>query len=383
MMHIAKFYESLPRQSHFASLTKPAAFTPLPDDWVICCSDIVDSTGLIAAGKYKTVNMVGASVIAAMQNALGGAAFPYVFGGDGTSFAVSAEQAATARLTLAQLRRWVQQEFDITLRVAVIALTEVRSQGLDVTVARHAVSANADYAMFSGGGLAWAEGQMKQGHSTIPADTGDTPPDLTGLSCRWNTIPARNGLILSLVMVPGPTATPAQFSQVAAEILTRTAALARGGHPVPAEGPGIALLPQGLDVEAQLTHGTGSVLLKRLTLMAGAMLTSWLFRRKKPMGQFDPNHYLAVMSANADYRKFDDGLKMTIDCTPDLHNEIKAILQQAQTAGHVRFGLHAQDEARLTCIVPSASRDDHVHFVDGAAGGYTRAAINMGKIRSN
>ena len=86
------------------------------------------------------------------------------------------------------------------------------------------------------------------------------------------------------------------------------------------------------------------------------------------------------MSANADYRKFEDGLKMTIDCTADLHDEIQGVLQQAQTAGHVRFGLHAQNEARLTCIVPSASRDDHIHFVDGAAGGYTRAAINMGKI---
>ncbi|WP_375698519.1 DUF3095 domain-containing protein [Pseudophaeobacter sp. TrK17] len=381
MMHIAKFYESLPRQRHFSSLTKPAAFTPLPDDWVICCSDIVDSTGLIAAGKYKTVNMVGASVIAAMQNALDGAAFPYVFGGDGTSFAVSAAQAMTARRTLARLRRWVKQEFGIALRVAMIPVHEVRAQGLDVTVARHAVSDNADYAMFSGGGLAWAEDQMKQGHCVIPENTDETPPDLTGLSCRWNTIPARNGLILSLVMVPGPKATAAQFSRVAAEILTRTAALARGGHPVAAEGPGIALLPRGLGLEAKLTHGSGSVLRKWLSLMVGTMLTSWLFRHKKPMGQFDPTHYLAVMSDNADYRKFDDGLKMTIDCTPDLQSEITAILQKAQTAGHIRFGLHAQDEARLTCIVPSASSDDHVHFVDGAAGGYTRAASNMGKIQ--
>lgn len=375
-----KFYESLPRQVHFASLTDPSAYSPLPDDWVICCSDIVDSTGLIAAGKYKTVNMVGASVIAAMQNALGGAPFPFIFGGDGASFAVSAEHAASARLTLARLRRWVKQEFDITLRVAMIALSDVRAQGLDIAVARHAVSANADYAMFSGGGLAWAEDQMKQGRSEIPADTSDTPPDLTGLSCRWNTIPARNGLILSLVMVPGSNATAAQFSQVATEILARTAGLARGGHPVPAEGPNIALLPQGLDVEARLTHATEPLLWKRVRLLVSAVFAGWLFRRKKPLGQFDPTRYLAVMSANADYRKFEDGLKMTIDCTADLHDEIQGILQQAQTAGHVRFGLHAQNEARLTCIVPSASRDDHIHFVDGAAGGYTRAAINMGKI---
>ena len=31
----------------------------------------------------------------------------------------------------------------------------------------------------------------------------------------------------------------------------------------------------------------------------------------------------------------------------------------------------------MTCIVPSAMKGDHVHFVDGAAGGYTQAAARM------
>jgi hypothetical protein len=29
----------------------------------------------------------------------------------------------------------------------------------------------------------------------------------------------------------------------------------------------------------------------------------------------------------------------------------------------------------MTCFVPSALRPDHVHFVDGAAGGYAAAAL--------
>ena len=31
----------------------------------------------------------------------------------------------------------------------------------------------------------------------------------------------------------------------------------------------------------------------------------------------------------------------------------------------------------MTCLVPSPLRDDHVHFVDGAAGGYATAAIKL------
>ncbi len=379
MKDLDSFYEALPRQPHFASLTSTAAFTPLPDGWVICCSDIIDSTGLIAAGKYKMVNMIGASVIAAMQNALHGAAFPFVFGGDGTSFAVPPEHGDTARITLARLRHWVLQEFDISLRVATFPLTEVRAQGLDVTVARHAVSPHADYAMFSGGGLTWAEGQMKQGATMISDLAEYEPPDLSGLSCRWNTIPARNGVILSLVMLPTTKATPAQFSKVASQVLDCAAGLPRGGHPVPLEGPGIDTLPQALDIEAHLTRGKGSLWRKKLYLLAAAPLASWLFRRGKPLGQFDPSHYMAVMSANADYQKFDDGLKMTLDCDPKAREQIGTILLNAEAEGLIHFGLHDQAEARLTCIVPSASRDDHVHFVDGAAGGYTRAASNMKK----
>ena len=31
----------------------------------------------------------------------------------------------------------------------------------------------------------------------------------------------------------------------------------------------------------------------------------------------------------------------------------------------------------VTCIVPSPVEDNHIHFVDGAAGGYTQAAANL------
>ena len=36
----------------------------------------------------------------------------------------------------------------------------------------------------------------------------------------------------------------------------------------------------------------------------------------------------------------------------------------------------------MTCIVPSFMRDDHLHFVDGADGGYTRAALALKAARA-
>ena len=46
-------------------------------------------------------------------------------------------------------------------------------------------------------------------------------------------------------------------------------------------------------------------------------------------------------------------------------------------AGIVRYGLHRQDAAMMTCFTPSALRSDHVHFIDGARGGYASAATAL------
>jgi hypothetical protein len=50
---------------------------------------------------------------------------------------------------------------------------------------------------------------------------------------------------------------------------------------------------------------------------------------------------------------------------------------EAQHKGTAQYGLHRQDAALMTCFVPSATRSDHIHFVDGAMGGYAMAARTL------
>jgi hypothetical protein len=70
------FYASVSVFHSFSSLMDPALYTPLPDDWTLGLADIVQSTEAIRDNRYKTVNMAGAAVIAAVKNALGGRQFP-------------------------------------------------------------------------------------------------------------------------------------------------------------------------------------------------------------------------------------------------------------------------------------------------------------------
>src|SRR3982751_1174820 len=183
------FYGAIPVFRGFGSLMDPAMYSRLPDDWTVGVADIVESTKAIANQRYKAVNMAGASVIAAVTNALEGREFPFVFGGDGASFAVAPGDLNRAREALAATATWVREDLDLTMRVALVPVRAIRAQGLDVRVARFGPSANLSYAMFSGGGLAWAEAAMKRGEFSVPPAPSGTHPDLSGLSCRFEEIP--------------------------------------------------------------------------------------------------------------------------------------------------------------------------------------------------
>jgi Protein of unknown function (DUF3095) len=68
---------------------------------------------------------------------------------------------------------------------------------------------------------------------------------------------------------------------------------------------------------------------------------------------------------------------MVLDCTPELENTLSERLAAAAFNGTVRYGLHRQDAAMMTCFTPSVMRSDHVHFIDGARGGYASAATAL------
>ena len=377
MPQSAPFYETLPRVRSFATLTRAAEFTPLPEDWLIGVSDIVNSTGLVEAGQYKTVNMVGAAVIAGVMNALEGRAFPFVFGGDGAGFAIGPEDADVLRDALARVARWAQTEFGVTLRVALVPVAAARAAGTEVRIARFQVSEGADYAMFDGGGLNWAEGQMKAGAYEIAPAPAGAVPDLTGLSCRWSALPARNGVILSVLMAPEPGVPEDAVWAVYDRVVGLAQQLERGGHPVPPQGPGTDWPPAGATLEAHAQRGAGALGSARRKVLFEALVAKVLIWLGVTLGGFNARRYAKVVGENADFRKLDDGLKMTLDCDPATQAEIEAVLAEAADKGLIRYGTAAQDAAMMTCIVPSILTDDHVHFVDGAAGGYTLAASRM------
>jgi hypothetical protein len=370
------FYGGIPVFRGFDRLMDPALYSPLPDDWSIGIADIVESTRAIAEARYKAVNMAGAAVIAAVTNALEGREFPFVFGGDGASFAVAPDDLERAREALAATATWVRDDLNLVMRVALVPVSAVRAQGLDVRVARFGPSSNLSYAMFSGGGLGWAEAAMKRGEFAVAAAPSGTQPDLSGLSCRFEEIPTARGLILSVLVVPARGADAAAFRKVIEDVIALVERSPDAGRPVPPGGPPLRWPPAGVEYEARAGRG-GSMLKRRAIVLAYTLYAYLVMRFDIKIAGFVPKTYVQQVVENSDFRKYDDGLRMILDCTVELERALTQRLSAAASAGIVRYGLHRQDAAMMTCFTPSALRSDHVHFIDGARGGYASAATAL------
>jgi hypothetical protein len=335
-MTIALMKSDPASSSTFANLMDQSIYAPLPDDWIIGMTDVVDSTLAIRQGRYRQVNFAGVSVIAALGNALGRFDFPFTFGGDGAAFALPVSRRTEAIQALEAVATYARTHFDLGLRAGLFPVSEIRKNGHDVRTARYAASDSAVYSMFSGGGIRWAERQLKSGSRwrIEPRQGAASPPDLTGLSCEWKPFLNRKGTILSL-LVESRGAPNRAFSDLARRIIELFERDRRGSNPVP-EAPPARSRVETVDAE------------------------TW-----------------AVIARNSDFRKYDDILRLTVDCSLAQVNIVKDMLQAAAAREEVAYGFHCQSHAIMTCLVPSANSDAHLHFLDGMDGGYTKAAAML------
>ena len=369
-----RFYQALVPFDSFDDVVRRDRYRPLPNDWIIAVTDVSHSTEAIEQGRYREVNTAGAAVLAAVSNALPDLQFPSTFGGDGASFAAPGAYSSIIKDTLAKTAAWAEDVLGLTLRIAVIPIADIRAQHLDVLVARFAPSSNVTYATFTGGGLAWAERKLKQGGYTLPRAPIGVTADLTGLSCRFAPISTKHGVILSLIVVPRDD--PNSFVELIRELLRTLLSDEPSLHPLPAEGPLPARTGDQLDHAIQ--NGSRKM---PFAAWAAKYLHAILARvgtlLRIPIGGFHEARFRRELVENTDYRKFDDGLRMTVDCPSELADVIDARLEKAQRGGSCFFGTHRQLAANLTCFVPSPTQANHVHFIDGASGGYAFAAANL------
>jgi hypothetical protein len=186
-------------------------------------------------------------------------------------------------------------------------------------------------------------------------------------------MPSLRGVILSLVIVPGTTSDEPAFRSLIDDIVQLVERSPEASRPVPPGGPGLRWPPKGIELEARARRGGGGSLAMQRVLLYG--ITGFVYlvlKHKIRLGRFVPDVYVQQLVDNSDFRKYDDGLRMVLDCSPALADAIEARL--AATSGVARYGTYRQASAMMTCFTPSPTDSNHVHFIDGANGGYALAA---------
>lgn len=369
------FYLTLDSFSDFNSLSNDNYYKPLPADWFVVISDIRGSTKAIAEGRYQDVNTLGAASIAALGNIWSTDEIPFVFGGDGASFLVPPDRLSDVKRELLKLKNFATANFNMELRVGVVPMSEVVEANLPIEVAKYVVASTRTIALIRGGGLSWAENKIKSEpdrYCIHPADE-MVLEELKGLSCRWEPLKSHKGSIVSLLV-----RSQANGIQIFTEILTKLESIVGGSiqsaNPVNPEVMKYKSLWTTIKTEWKyigqfFTRETWSRFVEIL-------VSVWSFNKRRT-SLFDSKSFADQIPSHSDYRKFDDMLRMVIDCTPKQVREIRSYLASEFEAGRIYFGLHESSHALMTCLVGNLSEGGHIHFIDGGDGGYAIAAKHL------
>lgn len=372
-MSTENFYSKLPAFKNFKGIASDQNYAPAPDDWWVFVADVTNSTVAVEQGRYKDVNTIGAAAIVVAHEVMGDQLFPFVFGGDGATMVVPPEFVGELSCSLIGLKELAKSRFDLDLRIGKVQVAEIIERGAKVNVGKMSLAGAKSMSIFSGGGLAMADKLIKEQTDDYAVTGKAQTKNLKRLSCRWNPIPSRSGRMVSLVV----SATKPHGMNVIAEFVDYLDEIYAGdsanSNPISLEHMSYNTVQECVEHEKRFHASVWSTryFLRYLEILAAV----WIFRLNMPAIVFDSDAYAQSLNSHSDYRKFDDTLKMTIDCSTEQLEKIKSYLAAKREEGKLLYGLHDADAALMTCFVNGLGEGEHIHFIDGMDGGYFAASV--------
>lgn len=358
-------------------------YEPIPEDWLIAVADVVNSTRAVKSGKYHEVNYLGAAVIVAAGNAVPELSLASVFGGDGATLAIPPEAQFRVGEALLATKRWGKNAFGLELRVGIVSMSELARRGAWLLVAKMEFSPGNDMAMFRGNALDVADHLVKKGDGgrsfelpePVEASGG---PDLNTLSCRWEPLVPDSGQMLCLIVSALESAveeSDAVYREVLDEIDAAVELESGKSSPIKLSNLRFRFPSWGIVREAKSRDGPWWLNLPWVIAFHLFVYVTDRFHIR--VGGYDPRRYRSEMTVNADFRKLKGNLNLVIDCGEEQIASIERYLETQRKKRRLVYGMHRASHAIITCVVPSAAENEHVHFIDGGEGGLWSAAESM------
>lgn len=372
------FYSNLKSVSSFSDISDPSKFADVPENWYIILTDVKGSTKAIETGRYKDVNMVAASSVAAVINLTSNFQIPFVYGGDGTTCLIPSHLLEKAKIALFHTQQISKNEFGLDIRVAFIPIKDLVKDGYKLKIAKLKISEHYSQAILEGDGVDRAEFLLKDEANTqydlMPKSDTQSDADYAGLECRWQDIPSPKEETIALIV---------KVLKNDNKVFTKVLQAIEDCY-----GKDVDYKP--LDVQSlHLTIGLGGLNLENKIQTYSQIWISkvknlfwiWvinLFGRlqeifvKDSMITFKKN----MVSITSDYKKYDGSLKMIISGSGAQRLQLMEILEEMHLKKELVYGIHATNRALITCLV-SPKINQEVHFIDAADGGYALAAKSL------
>lgn len=355
-------------------LVKASLFHPVPVDWHVIITDIKGSTQAVQSGLHETVNLIATGSIVTVLNLAfrAGITVPFFFGGDGATFIVppSIVDQAMQGLLLYQLN--TSANFNIELRVGVVPVQEIYQEGHELNISKFSLSDAFSIPVILGKGLSFAEQLIKAEDYLFASELAPAAElDLSGMQCRWDKIdPPENSqeIVTLLVMAVGLVSPASVFSKVIRHIDEIY------GPPQKRQPISVAKLKlkssfDRLSVEMRARIGK---------IRFFELLKSWLINLygyiyfQTESGK----NYLNRLVEMSDTLVMDGRINTVISGNQGQRFQLLKALDELEQAGEVLYGVHISGDSVMSCYVRDL-KDGHIHFVDGAEGGYTQAARQL------
>jgi hypothetical protein len=220
-----------------------------------------------------------------------------------------------------------------------------------------------------GDGLTYAEKIIKgEDYKLALPRTTDEELDLAGMQCRWDKIkpPQNNDEVVSLLVIARDGVKQAHAFKKVIDKLDQIYGTPESRKPIS--------IPM-LKLKATIEKIRFEMRVRFKEFRPLYLFFQWI---KMSLGYFyfrtkKGKRYLHQLVDMSDTLVIDGKINTVISGTSQQRNLLEAELKKLEHDGYISYGLHVSKESVMSCYVRNLN-EDHIHFVDGAEGGYTKAA---------
>ncbi len=373
------FYKELPVFSGrvIDLLGDETRFKTIPVDWHVVITDIKQSTEAIQNGMHQAINLAAtASIISALNVAKEhNISFPFFFGGDGATLILPNSIKEQVLIALSIHQRNVKQFFGLDLRVEDVSVSEIYEQGKSITIAKSKLNRRYVIPVVLGEGLDFADKLIKEKAFRVRGQDKETDTlNLVGMECRWDSVKPPKALqeVVCILVKAVNSKKQAKVYKEVLETIEHIYGSFNTRRPISVKGLKLlASLPR-FRAENQIKFGASSfwkMIKSVFDYLIGKMYL--IFKE-------DGRSYLESLVEHTDTLVMDGRINTVITGTEENRIALEKELNGLESEGVIQYGLAVCKESIMSCYVQDR-KSNHIHFVDGSEGGYTRAASVLKK----